>query len=50
MTVEVAQRTMEAYVEDLLGGPYKRHFSDDVVVSLVGTDQGAEGPDEAEAG
>jgi predicted ester cyclase len=49
MTVEVAQRTMEAYVEDLLGGPYKRHFSDDVVVTLVGTDQGAEGPDEAEA-
>ncbi len=40
---------MEAYVEDLLGGPYKGHFSDDVVVTLVGTDQGAEGPDEAEA-
>ena len=49
MAVEVAQRTMEAYVQDLLGGPYKRHFSDDVVVTLVGTDQGAEGPDEAEA-
>jgi predicted ester cyclase len=40
---------MNAYVEDLIkGGPYKRHFSDDVVVSLVGTDQGAEGPEEAE--
>ena len=40
MAVEVAQHTMEAYVQDLLGGPYKRHFSDDVVVTLVGTDQG----------
>ncbi len=49
MAGEVAQRTMEAYVQDLLGGPYKKHFSDDVVVTLVGTDQGAEGPDEAEA-
>ena len=49
MAVEVARRTMEAYVEDLLGGPYKRHFSDDVVVTLAGTDQGAEGPEEAEA-
>ena len=49
MSVEDTRRTMDAYVEDLLnGGPYKRHFSDDVVVSLVGTDQGAEGADEAE--
>ena len=49
MSVEDTRRTMNAYVEDLLnGGPYKRHFSDDVVVSLVGTDQGAEGADEAE--
>ena len=49
MSVENTRRTMNAYVEDLLnGGPYKRHFSDDVVVSLVGTDQGAEGADEAE--
>ena len=49
MSVEDTRRTMNAYVEDLTkGGPYKRHFSDDVVVSLVGTDQGAEGPDEAE--
>jgi predicted ester cyclase len=50
MSVENTQRTMEAYIEDLVGGgPYKRHFSDDVVVALVGTDQGAEGPDAAEA-
>ena len=35
MSVEDTQRTMNAYVQDLLnGGPYKRHFSDDVVVSL----------------
>jgi predicted ester cyclase len=50
MSVEITQRTMEAYIEGLVGGgPYKRHFSDDVVVALVGTDQGAEGPDAAEA-
>jgi predicted ester cyclase len=49
MSVEDTRRTMESYVQDLLGGPYKRHFSDDVVVSLVGTDQGAQGPDDAEA-
>ncbi len=49
MAAEDTRRTMEAYVQDLLGGPYKRHFSDDVVVSLVGTDQGAQGPDDAEA-
>ncbi len=49
MSVEDTQRAMSAYVEDLLGGgPYKRHFSEDVIVSLVGTDQGAEGPDGAE--
>ena len=49
MPVEDTQRAMNAYVEDLLGGrPYKRHFSADVVVSLVGTDQGAQGPDGAE--
>jgi predicted ester cyclase len=50
MTVESTQRTMEAYLEDLVGGgPYKRHFADDVVVALVGSDQSAEGPDDAEA-
>ena len=50
MSVENTQRTMEAYLEDLVGGgPYKRHFADDVVVALAGSDQGAEGPDDAEA-
>ena len=50
MSVENTQRTMEAYLEDLVGGgPYKRHFADDVVVVLVGSDQGAEGPEDAEA-
>ena len=49
MSGEDTQRAMKAYIEDLLeGGPYKRHFTEDVVVSLVGTDQGAEGPDGAE--
>ena len=50
MSVEITQQTMEAYLEDLVGGgPYKRHFTEDVVVALVGYDQGAEGPDDAEA-
>ena len=50
MSVETTQRTMQAYLEDLVGGgPYKRHFADDVVVALVGSDQGAESPDYAEA-
>lgn len=49
MSVEDVKRTMEAYAQDLLGGPYKRHFSDDVVVTLVGTGQGAEGPEDAGA-
>jgi predicted ester cyclase len=50
MTVETTQRTMEAYLEDLVGGgPYKRHFAEDVVVALVGSDQGAEDLDDAEA-
>jgi len=45
MSVEDTRRAMEAYVEDLLQrGPYKRHFSDDVVLSMVGTDQATEGP------
>ena len=49
MSVENTQQTMDAYLEELVaGGPYKRHFADDVVVALVGTDQGAEGPDAAE--
>ena len=49
MSVEETRRTMEADVQDLLGGPYKRHFSENVVLSLVGTDQGAQGPGDAEA-
>jgi hypothetical protein len=29
MSVENTQRTMEAYLEDLVGGgPYKRHFGE----------------------
>ena len=50
MSVENTQQTMEAYFQDLVGGgPYKQHFADNVVVALAGTDQGAEGPDAAEA-
>jgi predicted ester cyclase len=50
MSVETTQQTMQAYIEDLVGGgPYKRHFAEDVVVALVGSDQSAEGPDDAEA-
>jgi len=50
MAVEDTRRAMETYVEDLLQrGPYKGHFSDDVVLSMVGTDQGAEGPEGVEA-
>jgi predicted ester cyclase len=49
MSVEDTQRAMDAYIEDLLErGPYKRHFSEDVVLTMVGTDQGAEGPDDTE--
>ena len=36
MSVEDTHQAMNAYVEDLVkGGPYKRHFSEDVLVSLV---------------
>jgi predicted ester cyclase len=50
MLVEDTRRAMEAYVGDLLQrGPYKRHFSDDVVLSMEGTDQRTEGPDDTEA-
>jgi predicted ester cyclase len=49
MSEEDTRRAMEAYFEDLLGqGPYKRHFSDDVVITMMGTDQEATGPDAAE--
>jgi hypothetical protein len=34
------EQTMQAYVHDLLNhGDYARHFSDDVVVAVLGTDQ-----------
>jgi predicted ester cyclase len=50
MSVEDTRRAMEAYVEDLLQrGPYKRHFSDEVVLSMVGTDQATEGPQDTES-
>jgi predicted ester cyclase len=50
MSTQDTRRAMETYVEDLLRrGPYKRHFSNDVVLSMVGTDQATEGPDDTEA-
>ena len=49
MSVEDTQRTMNAYVEDLIkGGAYKRHFSDDVAFAIVGTGPEATGPDAVE--
>jgi predicted ester cyclase len=40
MSVERTQATMTAYFQDLLGGGrYARHFSDDLVVTLMWTDQ-----------
>ena len=42
---EDTRQTMEACLEDLRGqGTYKRHFSDDVVLEMMGTDQEARGP------
>jgi hypothetical protein len=50
MSVEDTRQAMDAYIEDLLQrGPYKWHFSEDVVFSMVGTDQETEGPDDTEA-
>ena len=49
MTAEGTRRVMEAYFEDLIGrGAYKRHFADDVVITIQGTEQRAEGPDGVE--
>ena len=49
MTAEGTRRVMEAYYEDLIGrGAYKRHFADDVVMTIEGTEQRAEGPDGVE--
>src|SRR6476620_5610872 len=37
---QTAQQTMDAYIRDLLNrGDYSRHYSDDVVVEVRGTDQ-----------
>jgi len=44
MSVELTQHTMEAYADDLIGrGPYERHFAEDVVATIVGTDLEAQG-------
>ena len=49
MSVERTQATMTAYFQDLLGGErYARHFADDVVVTLMWTDQVLRGRDAAE--
>ena len=49
MTAEGTRRVMGAYFEDLIGrGAYKRHFADDVVITIEGTEQRAEGPDGVE--
>ncbi len=49
MTAESTRRIMEAYFGDLIGrGAYKRHFADDVVITIEGTEQRAEGPDGVE--
>jgi hypothetical protein len=46
---EDTRQTLEAYLEDLVSrGPYKRHFSDGVVMDMVGQDQRFEGPDAVE--
>ena len=40
---------MEEYLEDLLEqGPYKRYFSDNVVLTMMGYDKEATGPDAVE--
>ena len=40
MALGDAQQTMDAYFRDLLNrGDYSRHFSDDVVIEVRGTDQ-----------
>ena len=40
MALTDTQQTMDAYIRDLLNhGDYSRHYSDDVVVEVRGTDQ-----------
>lgn len=49
MSEENTGRVMEEYLEDLRRrGPYKRHFSDDVAFTMVGTEIEATGPDAVE--
>lgn len=49
MSVQQTHEAMTAYFQDLLsGGPYARHFADDVVVNLMWTDQVARGPEAGE--
>jgi len=46
---EDTRQTLEAYLEDLLAqGPYKKYFSDDVVMEMMGQNQRFEGPDAVE--
>jgi hypothetical protein len=48
MTLIDTQQTMDAYFRDLLNhGDYSRHYSDDVVVEVRGTDQRYRGRDAA---
>jgi ketosteroid isomerase-like protein len=48
MSVERTQATMTAYFRDLLnGGPYAQHFAEDVVVTVMWSDQVARGRDAA---
>src|SRR5919202_1669095 len=48
MLVERTQATMTAYLRDLLnGGPYEQHLAEDVVVTVMWSDQMARGRDAA---
>jgi predicted ester cyclase len=46
---ENTRQTLEAYLEDLISrDPYRRYFSDEVVLTVMGQDQKPEGPDAVE--
>ena len=50
MSLTDTQRTIDAYARDLLNhGDYAKHFSDDVVVEVCGTDQRYSGREAAKA-
>jgi hypothetical protein len=50
MSLTDTRQTMNAYVHDLLNhGAYERHFSDNVVVEVCGTDQRYSGREAAKA-